>query len=239
MFDVTKGSAGLFVDATFSQFLVQNLQSIDTYALEMTQISDLILDSQLDTYFLPDSTVNTHCESNPTGQRRVINRSEHWQRQRKIGGGGFGTIWLEKCSSGGQPDGLIRNGSLQAVKQMAVDQQYGPIDYHRELEAIAKFSHKRVCLLNAPFGQLTLTHLNSMNDASSGRLGGTSQATSCISPWNGLKTAIYLGSYIKQPPLPEAELREIACQILEGLAMMHENGFAHRDLKLHVCVISC
>lgn len=36
------------------------------------------------------------------------------------------------------------------------------------------------------------------------------------------------------PPLPEAEAKEIAYQILEGLHMMHENGFAHRDLKPNV-----
>lgn len=114
----------------------------------MAQISNLIRDSKLDTYFLPDSdsTVHTYCESDPTCQRRVIRRSGYWQRQRKIGGDGYGTIWLEKCSSGGQLDGPIRNGSLRAVKQMTVDQQHGPIDYHRELEAIAKFSHKGVFL---------------------------------------------------------------------------------------------
>ncbi|VUC36619.1 unnamed protein product [Clonostachys rosea] len=32
-------------------------------------------------------------------------------------------------------------------------------------------------------------------------------------------------------PFPEAEVKEIASQLLEGLSFMHENGFAHRDLK--------
>lgn len=36
------------------------------------------------------------------------------------------------------------------------------------------------------------------------------------------------------PPLPEAEAKEITYQILDGLSMMHENGFAHRDLKPNV-----
>lgn len=45
--------------------------------------------------------------------------------------------------------------------------------------------------------------------------------------------------YPKAPtsPLPEAEAREIAYQILDGLSMMHQNGFAHRDLKPNVGVI--
>lgn len=42
-----------------------------------------------------------------------------------------------------------------------------------------------------------------------------------------------LFAYLYQKPLPlsEAEAKEIAYQILDGLSMMHENGFAHRDLK--------
>lgn len=36
------------------------------------------------------------------------------------------------------------------------------------------------------------------------------------------------------PRLPEMEVAEITYQILEGLDMMHENKFAHRDLKPQV-----
>lgn len=32
-------------------------------------------------------------------------------------------------------------------------------------------------------------------------------------------------------PLPEREGQQIVYQIVEGLGFMHENGFAHRDLK--------
>jgi serine/threonine protein kinase len=40
------------------------------------------------------------------------------------------------------------------------------------------------------------------------------------------------------PPLSEAESKEISYQILEGLNMMHENGFAHRDLNPNVGYLS-
>lgn len=35
----------------------------------------------------------------------------------------------------------------------------------------------------------------------------------------------------ESPPLPELEAGDITFQILEGLSFMHENHFAHRDLK--------
>jgi hypothetical protein len=67
----------------------------------------------------------------------------HWQRQRKIGGGGFGSVWLEKCTKGGKN----RDIEVRAIKQIEISQQNSArIDYNRELEAIAKFSHWKVWL---------------------------------------------------------------------------------------------
>ncbi|KAF2121904.1 kinase-like domain-containing protein, partial [Lophiotrema nucula] len=41
-----------------------------------------------------------------------------------------------------------------------------------------------------------------------------------------------LHNYLKtEAALPELDAQQIAIQICEGLSMMHENGFAHRDLK--------
>jgi len=39
-------------------------------------------------------------------------------------------------------------------------------------------------------------------------------------------------------PLPEAEAAHITEQLLEGLRHMHDNGFAHRDLKPKVRLMS-
>lgn len=41
-----------------------------------------------------------------------------------------------------------------------------------------------------------------------------------------------LGTYLKtQGPVPENTVKDIASQILQGLSLMHAEGFAHRDLK--------
>jgi serine/threonine protein kinase len=37
--------------------------------------------------------------------------------------------------------------------------------------------------------------------------------------------------------MPEAEVQQIAFQVLEGLQFMHDNGFAHRDLKPSVSIV--
>jgi serine/threonine protein kinase len=42
----------------------------------------------------------------------------------------------------------------------------------------------------------------------------------------------------KTQTLPESEVEQIAFQVLEGLNSMHENGFAHRDLKPSVSSLS-
>ena len=48
-----------------------------------------------------------------------------------------------------------------------------------------------------------------------------------------------LQSYLsRRSPLPSTEAQELICQLLEGLHEMHDNGFAHRDLKPAVCT-SC
>ena len=39
-----------------------------------------------------------------------------------------------------------------------------------------------------------------------------------------------LSSFIKKG-IPEEEIKLITIQLLEGLAIMHENSFTHRDLK--------
>jgi hypothetical protein len=85
-------------------------------------------------------------ESNPLSRRRAIPRKEYWMVERHVGGGGFGSIWLEKCIHG------TMNGTVRAVKKIALGPQgLKDVTYIRELEAAAKFSQPKVQLLFPPY----------------------------------------------------------------------------------------
>jgi hypothetical protein len=101
--------------------------------------SDLVRDSKLESSILDDYTIHTKYISNPaTGERRT-RVEERWQRTKELGRGSYGVVWLEKCTSG------PGSGQLRAVKELRKEPaNVSPIHYHRELEAIAKFSHERV-----------------------------------------------------------------------------------------------
>lgn len=112
----------------------------------MAQLPNLVTDSKLETGFRagsPLETIHVFHESDRSSQRRLVSRSESWQRQKKIGCGAFGSVWLEKCTKGGRSD-----IGLRVIKQIDRDPRFPRIDYSRELEAIAKFSHQKVWFIN-------------------------------------------------------------------------------------------
>lgn len=113
-----------------------------TSQVAMHRIPDLVRDSQLDTRFHSKYTSHVYYESGPTARERVLVREEYWKREKYIGGGSFGTVWLEKCVKG------QREVEVRAVKEIPKPQQPSrPVNYNRELEAMAKFSHWKVSSL--------------------------------------------------------------------------------------------
>jgi hypothetical protein len=107
----------------------------------MSEVSDLVLDSRLDTRFHERYVYHVYHESDVAKGQRAVQRREFWQRQRLLGSGGFGSVWLEQCVKGEQ------QGSMRAVKE--IQRPRNQFECNRELEAIAKFSHARVCLLTS------------------------------------------------------------------------------------------
>ncbi|KPM41375.1 hypothetical protein AK830_g5195 [Neonectria ditissima] len=171
-----------------------------------SRLPDLVRDSQLATRFLgAGATKHTIYVTPSQSTRRSRVRAEQiWQRERKLGNGTFGHVWLERCASG------PTSGSVRAVKEMPKDSSL-PVNYLRELEAMAKFSHEKYvhCFVKC-FGWymsesmvfIAMEHLEHGD----------------------------LQKHLHQP-FPEEQAKDIISQLTEGLMYMHDNGFAHRDLK--------
>jgi serine/threonine protein kinase len=108
--------------------------------------SDLVRDSKLHTEFPSGITKHVKYVSSRSARQGRLRVEESWKRQQTLGRGSFGQVWLETCISG--PD----QGKLRAVKEIA--KGGSAIDYERELEAIAKFSHSNVrsCVSPSWFG---------------------------------------------------------------------------------------
>jgi hypothetical protein len=107
----------------------------------MDRHSDLVLDSKLDTRFEPGLTVHTYRQlSTDSARRMVVHRQEYWRQISRIGSGAYGSVWLEKCVQGHQ------DVEVRAVKEVSTRplRSGRQIDYDRELEAVAKFSHDKV-----------------------------------------------------------------------------------------------
>lgn len=106
----------------------------------MAARSDLVLVSKLETQFSsnPDYTQHTRYISGTTSRQRRIPKEERWTAQKRLGSGSYGTVRLESCIHGD------KKGELRAVKTI---QKREAIEYYRELEAIALFSHDTVCEL--------------------------------------------------------------------------------------------
>jgi hypothetical protein len=90
--------------------------------------SDLIEHFKLETQFLPEYV--EHHLSDPVHG----NASQRWSRERILGQGGFGTVWLEEEKS----------GKLRAVKEVSkYAMEKSSVDYQKELIALAKLSKVR------------------------------------------------------------------------------------------------
>ena len=129
-----------------------------------------------------------------------------WTRQRSIGCGSYGDVWLET-----QTDDP---GAMRAVKAVNKKRMVEiSIDYTREMKALAEFSKPKYRQMgvfvdflgwweNCDVVYLAMEYL----------------------PLGDLE------NYMKDQ-LEEKSIKEITIQTLQGLAIMHAEGFAHRDLK--------
>lgn len=103
----------------------------------MALIPDLVQDSKLDTEFHSDPEYTQHVQyvSGSTPKQRRLRKEYIWKREKGLGRGGFGIIWLERCIQGDS------KGEVRVVKKI---QKLESSNYYRELEAIALFSQAKV-----------------------------------------------------------------------------------------------
>ena len=106
----------------------------------MTAIPDIVQDSKLEAAFYldPEHTQHTHYVSGNISNQRRLRKEQRWKKEKELGRGGFGIIWLERCIQGDS------KGEVRAVKKI---QKLESSYYYRELEAIALFSQTKVILL--------------------------------------------------------------------------------------------
>lgn len=105
-----------------------------------TPSPDFVQVSKLDTQFHtnPDYIQHVKYVSSSNKKTRGTRKEERWKRERRLGRGSFGVVWLQQCIQG------VSVGEVRAVKELP---RFEDSNCHRELEAIALFSHTKVSLV--------------------------------------------------------------------------------------------
>jgi serine/threonine protein kinase len=149
--------------------------------------SDLVNDSKLPVRFSAKHTHHVIFESNTRAGQQVRRqrREETWEKVKHLGRGGFGSVWLEKRS---RVDSQPKTRAVKAIPKSTPFSQV--IDYKRELQAIAKFSHRKVCFVFTKLHDISLT-LVSTRAYLSNPSGGTKMSHSRTSQWNTSNWAIF------------------------------------------------
>lgn len=107
--------------------------------------SDLVRDSKLDASVNGDVTRHVIEVAGRTARQRKVRQEQLWERVENLGEGAYGTVWLEKLVSG---ECSVSERAVKIMKKQV--QKSKTIDYSRELEAIAKFSHPKVSNFTRP-----------------------------------------------------------------------------------------
>ncbi|KAF3927118.1 hypothetical protein AA313_de0208822 [Arthrobotrys entomopaga] len=134
-------------------------------------------------------------------------RKEYWKTEKRLGGGAYGTVYLQKCCKG-----HYTGSDTRALKVIPQDSK-GRINWVRELETIMEFSHQ------------------TCEEYFVKSLGWFQDGLNTFIVMEYLEHGD-LGEYLREKPiLPESEARDICYQLICGLRYMHGKNFAHRDLK--------
>jgi hypothetical protein len=131
----------------------------------MGRLPDLVRDSKLETQ--PGTHGDTiHIFRDPSRQRRTTER-ERWRYKSLIGHGGGGVVWLQEKVTKRSTSASVETRAVKAIK---VDEPHEPKSTHqlsiaeqyvRELEALAKFSQRKVRVFPLSFAKKRITETDS------------------------------------------------------------------------------
>jgi serine/threonine protein kinase len=171
-------------------------------AIDPSTMDPIVLSTRLVVRFDSTKNVTHHFRYVAQPRKRSVTVRNSWKRVKELGEGTYGKVYMEKCVDGPRLQGL------QAVKRT---RKKPNIDWEGELRAIALFS--------------TEMFRNSFVESTGGyETGNTIYVVMELIEHGDLQGHLH-------GPLPEPEAQTIVSQILQGLACMHQQGFAHRDLK--------
>ncbi|KAM7216897.1 putative serine/threonine-protein kinase [Rhypophila decipiens] len=178
----------------------------------------LVQNALLETEFhLPEYVLHRRYDhTSESLEARTSPIEEIWDVKEKIGQGGYGSVHKQECRN---PRPTIP--AVRAVKQMAKAQSEDPQwSYRAELLAMIKFSQPEF----DPHFVRTF--------------GWFDDAASVYIAMEYLPHGDLYHHTQNMPPFSELEASKVVRQLIQGVQYMHDNGFAHRDLKPHNILIA-
>jgi serine/threonine protein kinase len=134
---------------------------------------------------------------------------EKWVRDDVLGEGGFGRVWREVMTAS---EGREKFRAVKIVNKKTLELKN--VDYRREILALATFTER----LHNQRG-VFVTFFGWFQDKWDISIAMEYFKYGSLKDCTGNK------------PLPESEAKDITTDILSGLSIMHQEGFAHRDLN--------
>ncbi|KAF9890377.1 hypothetical protein FE257_006045 [Aspergillus nanangensis] len=179
--------------------------------INQSEATDLLQHFRLDAVITGDCT--THIEYKVAQGLAPRKIEKRWYRRKEsIGRGSYGQVWLEREDNKNQAGDNKKN--QRAVKILGKDlMTHHGIDYKKELLALAKFSKPQYQQ------QEVLVKF----------LGWFEQPSDLMVYMEYFELGD-LDSHITAS-ITEDDIKDISTNLLNGLRIMHHEGFAHRDLK--------
>jgi calcium/calmodulin-dependent protein kinase I len=171
-------------------------------AIDPAVADPIVLSSRLVVELYPTKNITHHIRHVAQPRKRAVPVTDVWKRVKGLGEGTYGKVYMEKCVDG------PRLQELQAVKRI---RKRPNVDWEGELRTIALFSAE---MFRNSFVEST----------------GWYETSSHVYVVMELVEHGDLQKHLRGP-LPEQEGQTIIFQILQGLSFLHQQGFAHRDLK--------